>query len=63
MEKKKPNLFDLAKSLPAPSEDQAFDNALDAVQGYLNAISGDEEKIDEFQNIISTFCWEAKKSK
>jgi hypothetical protein len=63
MEKKKPSIFDLAKPSPAPSEDQAYDNALKAVQTYLNMVNNDEEKIDLFQDIVSSFCWEAKKSK
>lgn len=63
MEKKKLNLFDIAKAAPSPTSDDAFDNALEAVQTYLNTINNDEEKISEFNSIVDTFCWEAKKSK
>ena len=63
MEKKKINIFDLANAAPSPSEDQAMNNALEAVQTYLNMLNNDEEKIDEFNSIVATFCYDAKKSK
>ena len=63
MDKKKLNLFDIAKAAPSPTSDDAFDNALEAVQAYLNMLDNDEEKIDEFNSIIDTFCYEAKKNK
>ncbi|MCX6293949.1 MAG: hypothetical protein NT127_06615 [Sphingobacteriales bacterium] len=63
MEKKKLNLFDIAKAAPSPTSDDAVDNALEAVQTYLNLINNDEEKISDFKEIVDTLCWEAKKSK
>ena len=63
MEKKKLNIFESAKPASMPTEDQAFDNALEAVQTYLNMLDNDEGKIDEFNSIVDTFCYEAKKSK
>ena len=63
MEQKKPSIFELAKPVPAPTENQAFDNALHAVQTYLNMIRNDEDKISEFNDMVNSFCWEAKKSK
>ena len=63
MEKKKLNIFESAKLSSMPTEDQAYDNALEAVQTYLNMLGNDEEKIDEFNSIVDSFCFDAKKSK
>lgn len=61
MEEKQPNIFRDAKPAPPPTEDQALDYALDAVQTYLNIVKGDEEKIDDFNSTVDSFCWDAKK--
>lgn len=61
--KKKPSIFETAKDAPTQTEDQAYDNALEAVQTYLNLINNDVDKIDEFKDIIINFCSEAKNSK
>ena len=63
MDKKKSSIFDYVKPATPLTEDEAFDKALYEVQTYLNMIKMDEEKIDEFNSIVDSFCFDAKKGK
>ena len=63
MGKKQPNIFKDAKPAPPPTEEEALDSALYAVQTYLSMVKGDEEKIDDFNSLVDTFCWDARKEK
>jgi hypothetical protein len=63
MEENKSGLLKIAKLAPPLTEDEAFDKAHNAVQDYLSMIKMDEEKIDEFNSIVDSFCFDAKKGK
>jgi len=62
MKKKKIDIFKVAKENGPPTEEKALDNAFEALQVYLHIINDDKEKISDFNDLVDTLFWDAKKA-
>ena len=62
MKKKEIDIFKVAKKVGSPAEDEALDNAINALQVYLHIIKDDKEKISDFNDLVDTLFMDAKKA-